>query len=148
MGREWGAGGVVFPVDKVEPLTLRCSGLREITPVVDHRPVNRQVIKHFLGDEPEETNGKGGCHQERRRAEGGGGCCGLRSGLVGWEGLVGNAPLGGLGSWRGTWTLPGPDPHFRSVQQSPLPAENRGPLGHHRGVPWGLGAGMAVHLTL
>lgn len=57
-------------MDKVELLTLGCSGLREITPVVDHRPVNCQVIKHFLGDEPGETEtGKEGVAP---RAAGGG----------------------------------------------------------------------------
>lgn len=104
----------MFPVDKVELLTLGCSGLREITPVVDHRPVNCQVIKHFLGDEPGETEtGKEGVAPRagRRRA-----AAAARASAVAGEGLVGNALFPGLGSLRGTWTLPGPGPHFRSVQ--------------------------------
>lgn len=28
--------------------------LQEVTAVVDHRPVHCQVVKHFLGDKPEE----------------------------------------------------------------------------------------------
>lgn len=91
----------MFPVDKVELLTLGCSGLREITPVVDHRPVNCQVIKHFLGDEPGETEmGKEGVAPRagRRRAA----AAARASAVAGWGwgvgGLVGNALLGGLGS--------------------------------------------------
>lgn len=45
----------MFPVDKVKLVKSRCLRLWEITSIVDHRPVNCQVIKYFLGDKPEET---------------------------------------------------------------------------------------------
>lgn len=83
----------MFPVDKVELLTLGCSGLREITPVVDHRPVNCQVIKHFLGDEPGETEtGKEGVAPRagRRRAA----AAARASAVAGWG--------WGWGAWWGT----------------------------------------------
>lgn len=94
----------MFPVDKVELLTLGCSGLREITPVVDHRPVNCQVIKHFLGDEPGETEtGKEGVAPRagRRRAAAAARASAVAGWGWGWGGLVGNALLGGLGSSQG-----------------------------------------------
>lgn len=42
-------------MDKVKLVKSRCLRLWEITSIVDHRPVNCQVIKYFLGDKPEET---------------------------------------------------------------------------------------------
>lgn len=44
----------MFPVDKVKLGKSRCLRLWEITSIVDHRPVNCQVIKYFLGDKPGE----------------------------------------------------------------------------------------------
>lgn len=57
----------MLPVGEVELLKSRCSRLQEITSVVDHRPVDSQVVKHLFGDKPEDTNGNGGCYPDSER---------------------------------------------------------------------------------
>lgn len=90
--------------------------LQEITSIVDHRPVNCQVIKYFFGDKPEETE-------------------------METEGVTLRAkrPRLWCGCWMAERTLwgdlsaqkPGPlTPYFLSVQLSSLSAKNEGALGH------------------
>lgn len=53
----------MFPVDDKEP-KVQALMLWEIASVVDHRPVNSQMVKHSFGDKSEEIkkNGKYRCY--------------------------------------------------------------------------------------
>lgn len=102
----------MFPVDKVKLLKSRCLSLREIASIIDHRPVNRQVIKYFLGDKPEETEmGEEGV--TRGLWLGRLGCCSDLWVLAAAVGLVERPLLGGGPSQR-AWPLLGHTPPFLS----------------------------------
>lgn len=45
----------MFLVDDEELIKVQVLMLWEITSIVDHRPVNSQVVKYFFGDKSEET---------------------------------------------------------------------------------------------
>lgn len=45
----------MFPVDDEELIKVQVLMLWEIASIVDHRPVNSQVVKYFFGDKSEET---------------------------------------------------------------------------------------------
>lgn len=40
----------MFPVDDEELIRVQVLMLWEVTSIVDHRPVNSQVVNHFFGD--------------------------------------------------------------------------------------------------
>lgn len=44
----------MFPVDDEELIKVQVRMLWEIASIVDHRPVNSQVVKYLFGDKSEE----------------------------------------------------------------------------------------------
>lgn len=51
----------MFPVDDEELIRVQVLMLWEIASIVDHRPVNSQVVKHFFGDKSEEIETENEC---------------------------------------------------------------------------------------
>lgn len=135
-------------------LKSRCSRLQEITSIVDHRPVDSQVVKHLFGDKPEETNGNRGSYPESQRPRlsvlVGMGAGGQRilwgdlhsdtwvphpiSCLSSFESSV--YRIRGLGTWRGL--------SWGRVQKRPLVPRWATPTPRHSEGPWGLGS-LVVH---